>query len=421
MFAERFLLVTPCDPGACHIYFGVQRRALTTAIALAQATGRTLVLPPAEWYPEQAQLFANAFKKTPQGRVPYFVRWSALYDLDRLRQNGIDAVDFDDVHMTRIHRAVLQTGDSTARLPANAPSSPSDDDDALLGHLQPRACKHGRAGLQANFSFEAATSPAADTQAAGELYGRHLHIDALRCGVLPLKLPSTTTALASWLGDAAIAAVFDVGHHAHTVVADAGRSRTLLERSLRPNAMLDREAARFVKDVVLAHGATKFAAVHWRHGDYVAYNLLTPLESVAKRVRTALVEQLECADCPVFLMSNCRNESALGELRAALPTLVTYTPPLPGPSPTTDGAPLADGTSSPQGRQSFSDEGPRLIIEQAIAMRADAFVGNPRSAVSEFIDMVRRARRLDGEQLSKAAHQAVERRRQQMKKLQVEL
>ena len=83
--AKRYLLVTPCDPGNCHIYFGVQRRALATAVALAQITGRTLLIPPPEWYPDQAQQFANAFMNSPQGRVPQFVRWSELYDIDRLR------------------------------------------------------------------------------------------------------------------------------------------------------------------------------------------------------------------------------------------------------------------------------------------------------------------------------------------------
>ena len=61
------LLVVPCDPGNCHIYFGVQRRALPTAVALARALSRTLVLPPLEWYDGQAQVFTNAFLATEAG------------------------------------------------------------------------------------------------------------------------------------------------------------------------------------------------------------------------------------------------------------------------------------------------------------------------------------------------------------------
>ena len=138
--------------------------------------------------------------------------------------------------------------------------------------------------------------------------------------------------------------------------------------------------------------------MHWRHGDYVptVYNMLTPLESIVKRVRKALKEELECLDCPVLLMTNCRDESALAELRAALPTLVRYTPSAP---PTTDDyrSWAADDVAialeaTPSTGTAFSDEGPRLLIEQAIAMHADAFVGNPRSAVTEFVDMVRHSR-----------------------------
>ena len=50
---SRYLLVTPCDPGNCHIYFGVQLRAFPTALALAKSLKRTLVLPPFEWYENQ--------------------------------------------------------------------------------------------------------------------------------------------------------------------------------------------------------------------------------------------------------------------------------------------------------------------------------------------------------------------------------
>ena len=52
---SRYLLVTPCDPGNCHIYFGVQLRAFPTALALAKSLKRTLVLPPFEWYENQVR------------------------------------------------------------------------------------------------------------------------------------------------------------------------------------------------------------------------------------------------------------------------------------------------------------------------------------------------------------------------------
>ena len=282
-----------------------------------------------------------------------------------------------------------------AKLPASVPSTPNSDD-ALLGHLQAHPCKHGRTGLQSNFSFEFDSETNAQA-GAGELFGRHLRIDALRCGALPLSRTETQKALAAWLGDVPIAAVFDVGHHAHTIVSDM-KVFIKLDQGLRPSAVLDREAVRFIHEMLLARGASKFAAVHWRHGDYVptVYNMLTPLESIVKRVRKALKEELECLDCPVLLMTNCRNESALAELRAALPTLVRYTPSAP---PTTDdyrswaaGDVAIALEATPSTGTAFSDEGPRLLIEQAIAMHADAFVGNPRSAVTEFVDMVRHSR-----------------------------
>ena len=79
-----------------------------------------------------------------------------------------------------------------------------------------------------------------------------------------------------------------------------------------------------------------------------------------------------CAEgaCPVFVMTNARDESALAELRAALPTMVRYVP------------------SAPR----FAGEGPRLLVKQAIAARADAFVPTGRSSVSEFVELLRRRR-----------------------------
>jgi hypothetical protein len=176
---------------------------------------------------------------SPQGRVPQFVRWSELYDIDRLRQSGVDADDFHDVNIDRIDRAVLATGGAMAKLPASVPSTPNSDD-ALLGHLQAHPCKHGRTGLQSNFSFEFDSETNAQA-GVGELYGRHLRIDALRCGALPLSRTETQKALAAWLGDVPIAAVFDVGHHAHTIVSDM-KVFVKLDQGLRPSALLDHEA-----------------------------------------------------------------------------------------------------------------------------------------------------------------------------------
>jgi hypothetical protein len=336
-------------------------------------------------YDGQAQQFTNAFTSTPQGKVPRFVRWSDLFDVGRLRAVGVDVREYHEVDMSRIHRAVLQTG--TGRF---------DSHQSADTH---RACKHGRRGLQSNLTWAVApsagleppdASPGDVVHAAhGELYGRSVAIDQLRCGPLPLRSgPAVLEELRAWLGDAPVAAVFDVGHHTHTHVADH-RTIALVASSLRPNAELDSEAERAIASLFVGitrargvrdasapeEGAgappSRFVAVHWRHGDYVAYGLVSELESVIARVQTAL-SKLACSEgeCGVFLMTNCRDESALGELRKAFSTLTTYHPSEP----------------------LFAEEGPRLLIEQAIAIRADAFVGNRRSAVSEFVETVRRSR-----------------------------
>lgn len=372
------LLVTPCDPGECHIYFGVQRRAFPTAVSLARELNRTLVLPPFEWYEDQAQQFTNTFKRTPQGKVPRFERWSNLFDIDRLRAAGVDVVEFHEAQIKTINRAVLGTGNSGLQVPPPGPAVPED---VLAGHLvSERPCVHRQSGLRRNFTFAESTTDGKAVSGKGVLYTHKAKIEALRCGVLPVSRPEVIAALGAWFDDAPVAALFDVGHHTHTLAPDTrgGWSRTVVERSLRPNAELEREAARFVEEVVLApSGASSrargFVALHWRHGDWIDYKLLTPLESVIRRTRAALDEQLKCVECPVFLMTNCRNASALLELRESLPTLVTYEP--------------AHAASR------YALEGPRLVIEQSIAIRADAFVGMPRSAVSEFVETVRRVER----------------------------
>ena len=194
--------------------------------------------------------------------------------------------------------------------------------------------------------------------------------------------------------------------------AVSAASSMLLEGALRPSPQLEAEAERFAAERLEDR---RFLAVHWRHGDYVAYQLLTPLGSLVNRVQRELgaagcAERPEAAaveagdagdgssstdggggrgvECVVFLMTNCRNASALSELNAALaPTpLLSYAPPSPW----------------------HAHEGRRLVIEQAIAARAHAFVSSPRSAVSEYVETLRRGRRKEANKL--AARQREEQR-----------
>lgn len=87
-------------------------------------------------------------------------------------------------------------------------------------------------------------------------------------------------------------------------------------------------------------------------------------------------------------MTNCRNASALQEFASALaPTpVVSYAPPSPR----------------------FAHEGRRLVIEQAIASRAVSFLGSSRSAVSEYVETLRRGRGAGGREaeLRRKAQQA---------------
>ena len=159
------------------------------------------------------------------------------------------------------------------------------------------------------------------------------------------------------------------------------QARLVVDQALRPNPSLDGEASRFTAEYF---APAQFVAVHWRHGDYVAYKLLMPLEKLIERVHQAL-RGLKCrvgdeADaaaltpCKVFLMTNCRNASALAEFSAAMEPaggVVRYEPTQPF----------------------HATEGGRLVIEQSIAARADAFVPSQRSAVSEFIETLRRQRK----------------------------
>ena len=384
---DRFLLVTPCDPGNCHIYFGVQIRALPTALALASRLKRTLVLPPFEWYENQAQDFANAFRRTPSGRSPRFSAWSSLFDLDRLRAAGVDGVDWTDAHaaMQKIDRLLLQTGHqapmgkkTVGRMAEQGQQQQEEEEergakevaevDPLATALTAVGCKAGRDGLQANLTWDGQHRAVGATELYGE---RGITFSApMRCGSLQMN-DRTIAAIAEWIGEARTVAIFNIGHQTHTRVG-VPEMRSTVADALRPNPALDAEAARFLRDAVDPH---RLLAVHWRHGDYVAYELLTPLHALVARVHTALAK-LECGAlhaCRVFLMTNCRNESALAEFATEMPPAISvlrYEPTRPF----------------------FATEGGRLVIEQSIASRADAFVPSGRSAVSEYVEMLRRAR-----------------------------
>eukprot|EP00965_Chrysotila_dentata_P024274 803877-Pleurochrysis_carterae.AAC.3 len=56
-----------------------------------------------------------------------------------------------------------------------------------------------------------------------------------------------------------------------------------------------------------------------------AYGYVTAAERVATAARRAL-EELRCPSCRVFLMSNCRNQSAWEYLHDEIPTLSLYAP-----------------------------------------------------------------------------------------------
>ena len=83
------------------------------------------------------------------------------------------------------------------------------------------------------------------------------------------------------------------------------------------------------------------------------------------RAATGALDELGCADCAVFLMTNHPNATAVDELRTRLPTLVRY----------------GGGDE-----EAFEGEGERLVVESAIATHAEIFFGPGRSAVSQLIE-----------------------------------
>ena len=410
------------DPGNCHIYFGVQLRALPTALSLARVTDRTLVLPPFEYYEGQAQVWANSFKATASGRRPLFLPWSELFDIERLREGGVHAVDYDNASVDHVDVALLQTGSAQTSGTSNKASAAlaAKAANSLDGVLEPVACRRRPDGLQHNLTFDATGATGEEGRPSGAwLYERRVAFGQLLCGTLGFQRPEIVQALANWFGHAPVAAVFNVGHHLHSRVGSEAHAREhqYLEAHLRPNAQLESEATRFISHAIRkprvdsasadaaaagvaaaeavtdeGTGAARsaaaaaflagyqsgadeigggFVAVHWRHGDYVQYKLLQSPSTVAGRVRKAIDASRCGPTCPIFLMSNCRNNSALEELSGLLPSEpITYAPIEPR----------------------FADEGRKLIVEVAIATRATAFVGSPRSAVTELVDTLRRAR-----------------------------
>lgn len=272
-------------------------------------------------YDGQAQRFTNTFKMTPQGKIPRFKRWSDLFDIDRLRTAGVDVVEYHEAGFERIDRAILQTGIAGGRAAGESTPDGRASADALSGTLVEKACKAGRDGLQANFTWSPPTeraggvAVAATQNAMGLLYERHLTIGTLRCGSMALRQADVVQALNAWLGESRVAAVFDVGHHSHTLLSDTPTT-LLLASHLRPNLELWHEAARAIEEDLLpragssqavereaggrdtsANEPRRLVAIHWRHGDYVDYKLLSPMGGLVRRIHSVL-EELEWAPAP---------------------------------------------------------------------------------------------------------------------------
>ena len=384
--APRYLLVAPCEPSECHIYYSQQRKSLPHALALAAHTGRTLVLPPFEHYRNQAQTLTNAFRATDDGRTPLFTRWSELFDFARLRQHA-DVIELhemprDEGGAWSFGRAILSKG---LGAPSETVAKRGTTKGDLAGIFGEGACHS--TGLFSNLS-KFGGQHAYD----GALYGGAVRLGELRCGGLAFSRPSTWTgrpiapataaaAVGAWLGDAPAGALFGVGHALHTHAA-AAEHMQLAERAVRPHPRLLSEARRFVRaaldpsfaaaDDAEGYGVRgRYVAIHWRHGDYVDYNLVATADRVV-RAATGALDELGCAECAVFLMTNHPNATAVDELRARLPMLVRY----------------GGGEE-----EAFEGEGERLVVESAIATHAEIFFGPGRSAVSQLIEAARRAAR----------------------------
>lgn len=376
--SERFLIAWPCDPGECHIYFSQQRKALPTNVFMALATNRTLVLPPFTYYTGQAQVYTNVFKRQEEGVRPLFMPVSDMYDLSAIESLGVRFMELHeylaDGKVLDIDLAVLSKG-----LPAQHNSEGRDDPDADPSVLVPYPCKVEE-GIAHNLS----------AVGSGELWGlppSRVRVGELRCGYAMLaRAWDQAGQQARKYGDVVetdlwqgrpVVALLGAGHqlHSHAYSFDV---QQVLHSRLPFAQHLVAEAERFVAERIAplsprdADGA--FVAVHWRHGDYVAYNLVKPVDEVVAKAKDAL-RMAKCDSCAVFLATNCKDESEIELLRQELGAapLVRYEPP-----------------SGPAGAQ-FSSEGFVLALEQLIAARSTVFVKNGRSAVSVFIDAERRA------------------------------
>ena len=343
-------------------------------MALARASRRTLVLAPFEYYENQAQEFANAFRATASGQRPLFIAWSELFDIEQFRDFGVDAVDFRDAPSHSMNRAILQTGSSAPPQGGSSGADAASAPQSLDGVLHPVPCKPSRDGIQRNMSFESDLYGDLTTPSAVELYGRRIPLHDFACGVVSLQAETNIHALAASWGDAPLSAIFNVGHHVHTRVSANAftQEAARVSAALRPNVTLEKEARRFLASLTDAtpDASVRVVAVHWRHGDYVAYKLLQSVDTVAARTTKAF-DALKCtpSSCRIFLMTNCRDRVALDQLAEAMPTPpIRYTP------------------SEPR----FEHEGRRLVIEASVASLADSFVASQRSAVSELVENLRR-------------------------------
>ena len=136
-----------------------------------------------------------------------------------------------------------------------------------------------------------------------------------------------------WMLYVGFGVLVGVGHALHTHAA-AAEHMQLVDRAVRPHPRLLSEARRFVRAALDQSFAAadgdegygvrgRYVALHWRHGDYVDYNLVATADRVVRAAAGAL-DELGCADCAVFLMTNHPNATAVDELRTRLPALVRY-------------------------------------------------------------------------------------------------
>jgi hypothetical protein len=160
-----------------------------------------LVLPPLEWYVDQAQLMANAFLR--QAPVPRFTRWSELFDLTHLRQH----LPVMELHELRPSSSAPAAAAGTLIIDAAVldPASDSRAETGPDGAFVERPCQLAADhGLFANLSR---VDPSSDYR--GQLWEAPAIIRQLRCGALSLRAGGT--AVGEWFDQARTVAVFGVG------------------------------------------------------------------------------------------------------------------------------------------------------------------------------------------------------------------